>query len=101
MRNPLKAAFAVMALTGGLAAAPALHAQDQQAPGSMMGEEGMMGESGMMGEGEMMPMMNMMQQMSRMMTNCNKMMESMMDESGDRPNEQWRDDDPRAPEQKG
>jgi hypothetical protein len=101
MRNPLRTAFAVIALAGGLAAAPALYAQDQQAPGSMMGQEGMRGEEGMMGEGEMMPMMNMMQQMSRMMTNCNKMMESMMDESGDRPNEQFRNGDSPAPEQRG
>lgn len=95
MRKPLKTAFAVMALAGGLAAAPALYAQDQQPPGSMKGQQGMMGEGGMM------PMMNMMQQMNRMMTNCNKMMGSMMDESGDRPNEQWRDGDSPDSEQNG
>ena len=86
MRRSPKSAFALVALLGGLAAAPALSAQGERGPGSMMGPDGMMGG--------MMPMMSMMQQMGRMMEHCEKMMEDM----AARPNEQWRDGGSPAPE---
>jgi len=95
-------------IAAGLAAAPALYAQDylRMPQGSMMGE-GMMGEGGMMGMmGSMMSgMMNMMGMpggmgdmgnMGGMMEHCNAMMQGT---DGQRPNDQWRAPQPEQPGQ--
>jgi hypothetical protein len=82
----------------GLAAAPALYAQDylRMAQGSMMGED-MMGESGMMFG--MMNMMVVSGDMGGMMEYCNQMMQAMAGGHADRPNDQWRSPRPEQPDQ--
>ncbi|MBI2584751.1 MAG: hypothetical protein HYW28_02575 [Rhodospirillales bacterium] len=84
--------LAALVLTAGLAAAPALYANETgKSGGSMMGP-------GMMGGG-MMGMMNMMGQMGPMMEQCNQMMGGMTGDRGaTKPNEQWRKDSPTTPE---
>ena len=88
MRKHLKTLLVASTLAGGLAAAPAVHAHDSGAGGSMMGRA-MMGQGSMMG------------QMSSMMENCSQMMEAMMGDGHEpaRPNEQWRDRPPRQQDQ--
>jgi hypothetical protein len=93
MRKVTTALLLVSILAAGVAAAPSIYAQTNQEPsGSMMGR-GMMGDNNKENEGGMMDMM--MQQMSRMMDHCSNMM------SGDRPNDQWRNNTPSQPEKKG
>jgi hypothetical protein len=96
------------AIVAGLAAAPALYAQDYLAmPHGAMKGEGMMGQGGMMGGmmGSMMSgMMNMMgmsgdmDEMGGMMEQCSTMMQGM---DGQRPNEQWQDRQPERPQPEG
>ena len=95
MYRTLKTFGVTLAFVAGLAASQIYADESHHSSGSTMGS-GMMG-SGMMG-GDMMGMMKMMQPMSQTMESCNKMMQS--DGSG-RPNEQWRQDAPKPPEQKG
>lgn len=80
MRSSTKALALTTMLITGVAAIPALYAQEA-APsgeqGSMMMEQG--GMSGMMG------MMQMMAEMRPMMETCNKMMRAMMAEDADMP----------------
>jgi hypothetical protein len=78
------------AVAAGLAAAPALYAQDSS-PRSQPGS-GMMDHGGMMGQGGM---MGMMRQMSRMMDHCSNLM------SDRRPNDQRQKNPPSEPEKKG
>jgi hypothetical protein len=59
----------------------AAHAQDQHNPEPQSPAPG---DHGMMGNGHM-PMTDMMQQMSAMMENCNKMMESHMQQQQGQP----------------
>ena len=75
MRKSLVTIIAAAALATGIGVAPALYAHDSQ--GSNMG-------SAMMGGGTMIDggMMKMMGQMGAMMENCNKVMQSMMDNHG-------------------
>jgi hypothetical protein len=84
------------AIAAGLAAAPALYAQDDlsNSHGSMMGE-GMMGSmmSGMMN------MMGMSGDMGGMMEHCNEMMQAMDGGHAQRPNDQWRSPHPEQPAQ--
>lgn len=85
-----KLAAAAVALMLGLAAAPALHAAGSNDPAhekSMSGHD-MMG-NGMMGSG----------QMGQMMDHCSQMMQGMSGDS-DAPNDQWRRQEPAAPEKK-
>jgi Spy/CpxP family protein refolding chaperone len=89
MQTNLKTLLVASTLAAGLAAAPALYADDSHgAGGSIMGR-GMMGQGGMMG------------QMSSMMENCSQMMQAMMGDGHEpvRPNEQWRDRSPQQPNQ--
>jgi hypothetical protein len=93
------------AIVAGLAAAPALYAQDylRMPLGSMM-SEGMIGEGGMMGMmgGMMSGMMGMsadMDDLGGMMEHCNQMMQAMDDGRAQRPNEQWRSPEPEQPGQ--
>jgi len=85
------------AIAAGLAAAPALYAQDDlsNSHGSMMGE-GMMGSmmSGMM---NMMGMSGDMDDMGGMMEQCSTMMQGT---DGQRPNDQWRTPQPEQPGQR-
>lgn len=93
MHNILKTIAIVSVVAAGFAVAPALHADESQAPsGSMMNRGGMMGQGGMMG------MMNMMGQMGPMMEQCNGMMKDMGGAKG--PNDQWREGKPSNPEKK-
>jgi hypothetical protein len=80
------------AIAAGLAAAPALYAQDDlsNSHGSMMGE-------GMMGS--MMNMMGMSGDMGGMMEHCNEMMHATDDGHAQRPNDQWRSPHPEQPAQ--
>ena len=90
MHNILKTIAIVSVVVAGFAVAPALHADDSQAPsGSMMNRGGMMGQGGMMG---------MMGQMGSMMEHCNGMMKGMGGAQG--PNDQWREGKPSNPEKK-
>lgn len=85
-----KLAAAAAALIFGLAAAPALLAAGSNAPArerSMSGHD-MMG-NGMMGSGTM----------GQMMDHCSQMMQGMSGGS-DAPNDQWRKQEPAAPEKK-
>jgi len=85
-----KLAAAAVALMFGLAAVPALHAAGSNDPArerSMPGND-MMG-NGMMGNG----------QMGQMMDHCSQMMQDMSGGS-DAPNDQWRRQEPAAPEEK-
>ena len=94
------------AIAAGLAAAPALYAQDylSMPHGSMMGQ-GMMDQGGMMGMmGSMMSgMMNMMgmsgdmDDMGGVMEQCSTMMQGT---DGQRPNDQWRTPQPEQPGQR-
>lgn len=87
MHSILKTIAIVSVVVAGFAVAPALHADDSQAPsGSMMNRGGMMG------------MMNMMGQMGPMMEQCAGMMKSMGAAQG--PNDQWREGKPSNPEKK-
>ena len=99
MRRSLKILPIAFVLIAALAAVPVLYANDTHGSGRSMMERGRTGQGGMMG---MMGMMNMMGQMGQMMDQCNQMMGGMMGgrDSG-RPNEQWRDKPPAAPEKKG
>ena len=97
MSKHLRALAIGAAIPMGLAAAPALYAQDylSTSHGSMMGE-------GMMGS--MMNMMGMsgdMGDMSGMMERCNEMMQAMDDHGAQRPNEQWQDRQPEQPRPEG
>ncbi|WP_051247800.1 hypothetical protein [Inquilinus limosus] len=90
MRNRFHALLGVATLAIGLTAAASVFAQGQQAPAQPpaapdhpMG--GMM--QGQQGDG-MMPMMKMMTQMSEMMENCNKMMQSKVQDQGMAPQKQ-------------
>ena len=74
-------------LTAALVAAPSVYAE-QEGSGSGMGR-------GMMDNGGMMGMMKMMKQMGRMMDHCS----GMMNDGGNRPNDQWRRKAPSEPEQ--
>lgn len=90
MHNILKTIAIVSVVVAGFAVAPALHADDFQAPsGSMMNRGGMMGQGGMMG---------MMGQMGSMMEHCNGMMKGMDGTQG--PNDQWREGKPSNSEKK-
>jgi hypothetical protein len=95
MRNSVKAIAVIAVLVAGIVAAPVLNAHDSGSSdehnGSMIGP-GMMGQDGMM---------NMMEQVSQMMEDCNEMMQGAMDDGSGRPNEQWREDAPAAPEPNG
>jgi len=93
MRKSIKTFAVALTLVTGLAAAPAIYADESAgSKGSMMG-------SGMMGQGGM---MNMMGQMNQMMKNCNKMMKSMMDKKDSaKPNMQWRKGAPSRPKNDG
>jgi hypothetical protein len=86
------------AIVAGLAAAPALSAQDylRMAQGSMMGQR-MMEQGGVMGMmgGMMSGMMGMSGDMGGMMEQCSTMMQGR---GGQRPNDQWRSP---QPEQRG
>ena len=101
MNTIKKTTFAVFVLGAGLALAPALQAQGtggsatQNAPGSM-GNHGMMGgmggmSGGAMGGGDMASMM-------QMMENCNRMMQSMRDQTKPDPS---RETPPATPGQRG
>lgn len=76
MKINLKTAVIGAAVTLGLASASAMAqpSNDQSAPSSPQTEQQMMRDGGMMG---MMQNPEMRQQMTRMMSNCNKMMETM------------------------
>jgi hypothetical protein len=92
MHKNLKTLLIASMLAAGLAAAPAIYAQDSNgAGGSMMGRS-MMGQGGMGG---------MMGKMSSMMESCSRMMQAMTGDGHEpaRPNEQWRDRLPRQPDQ--
>jgi hypothetical protein len=84
------------AIVAGLAAAPALYAQDylRMPHASMMGQD-MMSQGGLMGMmGSMMNMMGMsddMGGMGGMMEQCSTMMQAP---DGQRPNDQWRTPQP-------
>ncbi|MEL0108373.1 MAG: hypothetical protein VW802_15710 [Rhodospirillaceae bacterium] len=79
MKKSIKTLAVALTLVTGLAAAPAIYADESSgSQGSKMGS-GMMGQDGMMGQGNMMGMMG---QMNQMMATCNKMMKSMMDNHG-------------------
>jgi hypothetical protein len=89
-------------IAAGLAAAPALYAQDylSLSHGSMMdrdtmGEGGMMGMMGGMMSG-MMDMMGMSGDMGGMIEQCSTMMQGR---GGQRPNDQWRSPQPEQPGQ--
>lgn len=99
MRKSIKIFAVALMLVTGLAAAPAIYADESAgSKGSMMGA-GKMGKGGMMGQGGM---MNMMGQMNQMMANCNKMIESMMDKKDSaKPNKQWRKGAPSKPKNDG
>jgi hypothetical protein len=88
-RNGILAVASI--LIAGVAAGSALYAQDTGGSShSMTGPHGMMGHGGMTG------MANMMPRASRMTGHCGSMMQG-----GNRPNDQWRRQDPSAPEKKG
>ena len=94
MTMRLKILAFLTALAVGLAAAPALYADDSAKPGGSMMGPGTMGP-GMMGGG----MMNMMGQMGQMMEHCTQMMGGAADDHGSgKPNDQWRKDSPTTPE---
>jgi hypothetical protein len=91
------------AIVAGLAAAPALYAQDYLAmPHGAMKGEGMMGQGGMMGGmmgsmmSGMMNMMGMSGDMGGMMEQCSTMMQNT---DGQRPNDQWRSPQPEQPQE--
>jgi hypothetical protein len=101
MSRHLKTLAVGAAIVAGLAAAPALYAQDYLSlrHGSMMGQD-IMGQ-GMMG-GMMSGMMNMMGMsgdMDGMMEHCNEMMQAMDGGHAQRPNDQWRTPQPEQPAQ--
>lgn len=93
-------------VVAGLAAAPALYAQDdlRMPHASMMGQGGMMGEGGMMDGmvdsmmSGLMTMIGMSGDLDGMMEHCNAMMQGMDGGHLDRPNEQWRRGE-RAPQE--
>jgi len=87
MRKFAIAVSLAMLLIAALAAAPSVYAE-QEASGSSM-DHGMMDGGGMMGT------MKMMKQMGRMMDHCS----GMMNDGGNRPNDQWRKKAPSEPEQ--
>ncbi len=91
MRKFATALSLAVLLIAGLAAAPSVYAE-QEASGSSMGQG--MG-NGMMDGRDMMGMMKMMKQMGRMMDHCG----GMMNDGGNRPNDQWRKKAPSEPEQ--
>jgi hypothetical protein len=101
MSKQLRTLAVAAAMAAGLAATPALYAQDdlRMPHGSMTGQ-GMMGQSGMMGGmmSDMMNMMGMSGDMAGMMEHCNEMMQAINDRHAHRPNDQWRSP---APEQPG
>lgn len=86
MRKILKTLVTAGIIVSSAASVPALFAappsdtaKDSAHMKQMMQGKGQTaGNMGMMNNGNMMPMMNMMAEMNRMMSNCNKMMESMM-----------------------
>jgi hypothetical protein len=106
MSKHLRTLAAGAAIAMGLAAAPALYAEDDLAMrhDSMMGQgmmsRGMMGQ-GMMGQGGtmsgMMNMMGMSDDKDDMMDHCNQMMQAMGGDHADRPNDQWRSPEPEQP----
>jgi hypothetical protein len=101
MSKQLRTLVVGAAIVTGLAAAPALYAQDHLGVphGSMMGRGGMMG--GMM-RGMMSDMMNMMGRsgdMGGMMEHCSQMMQAMDGGHAQRPNDQWRTPRPVQPGQ--
>lgn len=92
MRNSVKTLVAAAALIASAAVGPTLYANESASSGE---HDGSMMGSGMTG------MMNMMEQMSEMMDGCSKMMQGAMDDGSGKPNEQWREDAPMAPEPNG
>jgi len=90
------------AIVAGLAAAPALYAQDYlNMPDRSMTGQGMMGEGDMMGMmgnmmSGMMNMMGMSDDMGGMMEQCSTMMQNT---DGQRPNDQWRSPQPEQPQE--
>jgi hypothetical protein len=98
MSKHLRTLVAGAAIVAGLAAAPALYAQNhlRMPQGSTMGEGGMRGTMGGM-MSEMMNMMGMsgdMDNMGGMMEHCSQMMQTMDHGHAQRPNEQWRSPEP-------
>ena len=94
MRKSMTMIAAATALVAGLAAAPALYADESQKPrehGAMMG-------SGMMGQGDMTGMMG---QMAGMMESCTKMMQGASNGGSGKPNDQWRKKAPATPDKNG
>jgi uncharacterized protein YidB (DUF937 family) len=97
MRKSMTMFAGATALVAGLAAAPALYADESQKPrehGAMMG-------SGMMGQGDMSGMMSMMGQMAGMMEGCTKMMQGASNGGSGEPNDQWRKEAPTTPDKNG
>ena len=96
MPEKLKILVAASALIGSLLAASALYAHGTGGGGMMGGM--MQGRQGhvMDHEGRMEGMMNMMSQMSGMMEHCSQMMQGTghHEAGAQRPNEQWRDQQP-------
>jgi hypothetical protein len=92
MSKQLRTLVVGAAIVTGLAAAPALYAQDHLGVphGSMMGRGGIMG--GMMSD--MMNMMGMSGDMGGMMEHCSQMMQAMEGGHAQRPNDQWRSPEP-------
>ena len=77
MTGKLTRLFAAAAIIGGLTAATALYAQEEQSPSQPPRTQGMMGDhAGMM---NMMGQTSLdhMKEMTAMIDNCNRMMESM------------------------
>lgn len=89
MRNLVKTVVGAAALVASAALAPALYAHGSGSSGEHNGS--------MMGSG----MMNMMEQMDEMMDGCNKMMQGAMNDGNGKPNEQWREGAPTAPDSNG
>ncbi len=85
-----KTTLAILALGAGLAAAPALYAQGASSGSAAPKTPGMMDHGGMMG-GDMGAMM-------KMMENCNRMMQSMNNQS---PRTPPRETPPATPGQRG
>ena len=97
MRKPERMLALTAIFVAALLATSTLYARDNnRSSGSMMGG-GMMG-GGMMGDG-MMGESNMMGQMSKMMDYCSGMMQG--GPRGNRPNDQWRKEQPVTPDKNG
>jgi hypothetical protein len=91
MTDGFKTLIAAAVLVVPIAAAPALYAQDSGA--SQAPSDSMM-KPGMMGGGSMMNMMGGTSQMQDMMDHCSQMMNG----GATKPNEQWRNNAPAAPD---